>query len=190
MFRERAKQRLVKQIANESGAIEAITQIVAGLEEDLLTQIDELHAAQGIDYYDEIPDAEERSATLQELIFAQLSGNQRQCYVDIELGKHLENAEDAKPYLGLDPDEWEEQKEKWADAYAGKVERAEAMSTEEIAGTHVYQKFGVTLAEFERRVVEWDPGEMLEASIAGNMHAASAGIDRAREEVEAEESGD
>lgn len=180
---EKAKEETMKRAIRQSGALEAVANIIAGLETELLDEVAALEDAAGIDHIDAVPDQEERRETLLALVQAKMGGDPREFYVSEIASQHVENAADAKPYLGLDPEEWESQIATWAESYRSKGAGSD-MTDREIAEEHVRRKFGVSLSEFERNIVEWEQSDMLRRVLAGNVETAIEGVGVVRSELE------
>lgn len=176
-----AQQRLIKRAVENYGAADAMAEIIAGFEMELLEEIALLHEELDVEYLETLPDEEQRKEALTDLATSKLAGDGEGWYVEYSLQEHLEDAEDAKAYLGLDEDDWTEQVETWADLYR---DRGAEGGDRELAALHVERKFDVSLEEFEARVVGWDEAEMLEQQIAGNFQVARDAVRAAREELQ------
>jgi len=179
----------MKQVAEmarnpgESEQVRALVSIIATLEHRQIEQVEQLHEAVGIDGIERTKSQEDREDQLIELIEALASGDLKSWWFEQVAADQLENPEDAKAYADLDADEWEEQKERWADGYRSKTSMAEDYSDEDLARLHVENTFGVSLDEFEREVVEWSGGEALESVLASNFKSVEKGIETATAEL-------
>ncbi|WP_231184726.1 hypothetical protein [Haladaptatus sp. DYF46] len=172
------------QNPTESEQVQALVNIIAALEHQQLAQVEQLHAALDIDGIERTKDQTAREAQLIELIDALAAGNLKGYWLNEVASEHLENPVAAKSYLGLSPDEWEEQQANWAADYREKApEQTADMSDREIAQQHVTMKFGCSLDEFEREIVEWSMGSALERLLASNFQAVSTGIEAATAEL-------
>ncbi len=175
-----SKQKLMESAIKDSDALDHITNIIAGLECELLQEVAELQDAVGLDPL-QVPDPQARQEALASLVVAQMSGDLESWYAEQVLAEHMENAESAAAYLSLDQEEWQAQKETWAEMYRN--QGAEG-STDALTEHHVDQQFGVSLNEFRRQVVEWEPAGVMQHALAGNHRAAMQAVRQVREEVE------
>jgi hypothetical protein len=79
-----------------------------------------------------------------------------------------EDANDPSPYMGLDADEWTSKRQQWAERYRQEGGDGLAqLSDRRLADAHVRSQFGVSLAEFEREIVEWSRGDALREAVSG-----------------------
>jgi len=175
-----SKQKLMESAIKDSEALEHVTNIIAGLECELLQEVADLQDAVGLDPL-QVPDPSARQEGLQSLVVAQMSGDLEGWYADHVLSEHVENESNAAAYLTLEPEDWAEQKATWAEMYR---EQGAEGSDDALAEHHVQEQFGVSLSEFEREIVEWQPAGVMQHALAGNHRAAMDAIRDVREEVE------
>lgn len=191
MIGERLKEKQAKVLASqlvESEAVEELCRVIATMEAAQLEAVADLHDELDVEMIDSVPDVEDRTEQLQLLLQGLMGGDLEDVYLEeIDLP-----AEEVEPYLGMDIGEWEAQIEEWANHYRSQApEAAEGRSDGDLARQHVKHKWGVELATFERRIVEFDPAETAELLFTGNMKTVQEGIERATAEVsDGEESGD
>jgi hypothetical protein len=178
-----AKERMMRRTIAESDAMGAVAQIIAGLEVELLNEVQQLESAAGVEHIDSVPEQDERKETLLGLVQAKMGGDAGQFYLEEVASEHIEEPGDAKPYLSLSDEEWQQQIQTWADSYRAKGVSAD-LSDREIADQHVNRSFGVSLDEFERNVVQWDQGDMLKQVLAGNVQTAIEGVRTVRSELQ------
>jgi hypothetical protein len=189
---EQAKQlKKVGEMAKnpaESEQIQALVHIIAQLEHRQIERVEELHDALDIDAIERTKGQDEREEQLLGLVEALASGDLQGYWLEEVAGEHIENPDDAAPYLGLDQDAWEKQIKKWADQYRETApDVAEKYSDRELAKSHVATKFGVSIDEFEREIVDWSGGEALESLLASNFRAVEGGIEAATAEITEEQ---
>jgi len=174
-----SKQKLMESAIKDSDALDHVTNIISGLECELLQEVADLQDAVGLDPID-VPNPQARQEALASLVIAQMSGDLEGWYAEHVLAEHVENPQDAAAYLALDPEDWPDQKETWAEMYR---EQGADGSADSLAEHHVNQQFGVSLAEFRRQIVEWEPAGVMQHAMAGNHRAAMQAIREVREEV-------
>jgi len=178
------KTAMLKQVLNKSDAVDHLANVIAGLEIEILAEVVMLQNALEVEAVDGVPDQDERKEMLTELAQSQIAGDLDGFYVEHVLAEHVDQADRAKSYLGMDTDEWTEQIEAWAESYRETVEGD--WTDRDLAEYHVRNVWDVTLEEFENRVIAYDQGEVMKSAMAGNMLAAKQAIRRCREEVEAD----
>ncbi len=177
--------RTIAQDPTESEYVQALVTILSTLEHRQLKAVEGLHDALDIEGIEVQADQEDRRDQLLELVDAVASGEFETFWFENVVGEHIENAEDARAYAGLDEDEWSNQIETWAKTYRSKAsEEFEDKTDREVAAFHVVRKFGVSLPEFEREVVNYERREALRTVLAGNFEAVENGIQAATAEVE------
>lgn len=175
------KQRMLESALSNNEAINHVTAIIAGLEHDLLEEVAEVQEAAGVETVD-VPSRASRAEALESLVKAQVSGDLKGWYADYVLPQHLENPEKAKAHIGLDEEDWQEQKQTWADNYSEKVDGE--VDPEQAAETYISNQFGVSVSEFEENVVNWDPGQVMQGALGGNHREAIDGLQDVREAIE------
>jgi len=183
---ERFQQlRQVAQDPTESELVQALVQILVTLEFRQLRAVKGLHDSLDIDGVQINADEEEREQQLLDLVDAIASREFRDWWFSDVVGGKLDNADDAKAYAGLDEGEWEEQKQTWADTWRKRGGESFVEHTDEdLARLHVERKFGVSLREFEREVIEWSRKDAMRTILAGNFEAVEDGINAATATVE------
>lgn len=170
-----------------SDQVQALTTVIATLEHRQLAAVEDLHDGLGLDGLEVGRSVEERQQQLLALVDALASGRFEAWWFEEVVAEHIENHEDARPYAGLSPEEWADQQAAWAETYRERAgDRFEDASTEELARMHVERKFGVSLGEFEREVVEYDRRRTLQTVLAGNFEAVEQGIRTATATVESD----
>lgn len=176
-----AREKVIKRFMDDSNALHHVSSIVAGLEEELLAVVADIQEARDMEPVD-VPDQAERSDVLQDLVRANFSGNLSEWYVEAVLPEHVDNADKAAGYLGLDDQDWDEQMDAWATQYG--LESNEDYTSRDVARHHVDKMFGVSLEEFESNVVDWNPGQCLQAGLAGNMSSAIDALREVRDDLQ------
>lgn len=185
----RIKQlRTVAKNPAESDYVQALVTILVELEHRQLEAVEDLHDALDVDTLDVDSTREKRKDTLLEVADAAASGEFSDFWFEEVIAEHVTDAEEARPYAGLSDEEWSEQIETWADSYRSRApDEFAGDSDREIARQHVSRKFGVSLNEFEREVVDYEMRDALQTLLAGNFTAVEQGIETATAEIEAGE---
>ncbi|WP_459194706.1 hypothetical protein [Halosimplex sp. J119] len=185
---ERFQQlRQVAQDPTESELIQALVHILVTLEYRQLRAVEELHDALDIDGVDIQGAQEEREDQLLDLVDAIASREFKDWWFTEVAGDRLDDVDDAMGYagLGVDSEDWEEQKQTWASVWRDRAgDEFEDKTDEDLARLHVERKFGVSLREFEREVVGWTRKEAMRTILAGNFEAVEDGIQAATATVE------
>ncbi|MCT9095272.1 hypothetical protein [Haloarchaeobius sp. HME9146] len=180
------KLQKVAQDPTESEHIQALVTVVTEIEDRQISAVEELHDSLGIEGLERTKTTEERRDQLLSLVDVMAKGEFEEWWFGEVIADHLDNPDDARSYAALSDEEWETQKERWADTYRDRApEEFERCSDEEIAGLHIERKWGVSLSEFEREVVNYSRAEALETVLAGNLQAVEAGVQHATNAVEA-----
>lgn len=179
----------VMQLANnpaESEQVQAIVTIVAELEYRQLEAVEDLHDALDVDGLEVNGDREARREQLKALVEAIANQNITDYWFEEVASEHIENAEKATAYAGIEEDEWESQIGQWSRAYRRRLpdREHEGMTDRDLAAEHIFNKFGVGIEEFEREVVQFSEGDALRNALARNFEAVEAGIDAATNEVD------
>lgn len=180
-------QQAQKMLKNprESARIRAIAGIITGLERDQRAAVQDLaEAVDGAEVPADLPDGETRLHRLCDAIPALLSGGPFAVYLQQDAPDEFD-PEAAAEYVGMDPDEFAEQVETWADAYRQRVDGDHA--DRELADAHTRNTFGMDLERFEEEVVGFDPADYLRRFIAGPMEEHTAAIEAIAEAAEADE---
>lgn len=170
----------------ESEMMQALATVIATHEHEQIERVEELHDAVGIEGIERTRDVDDRKEQLLGLIEAMAGGDIGSYWLDEVASEHIENADDAAPYLGMEADDWEQQIEQWAEQYRQRSDEAADYTDRELADTHVSSKWGVSLGEFEEEIIDWTAGEALETMLSGNLKAVSTGIEAATEELESQ----
>ncbi|WP_436929065.1 hypothetical protein [Halosimplex halobium] len=183
---ERFQQlRQVAQDPTESELVQALVEILVALEFRQLRAVKGLHDSLDIDGVQINADEEEREQQLLDLVDAIASREFKRWWFTDVVGGKLDNADDAMAYAGLDEGKWEEQKQTWADTWRERGGESFSEHTDEdLARLHVERKFGVSLREFEREVIEWSRKDAMRTILAGNFEAVEDGINAATATVE------
>lgn len=190
MQRVRELQTVV-QDPTQSEYVQALVTIVTTLEHRQLEAVEGLHDALDIDGVDISGTREQREEQLLSLVDAIASGEFETWWFEEVIAEHMENAEDARAYVGLSEEEWAEQRERWADTWRDRGgEEFTEHSDLDLARLHVERKFNVSLREFQREVVEFDRKSAMKTVLAGNFEAVEKGIKAAEAEVRAQREGE
>lgn len=177
--------RTIAQDPTDSEYVQALVTILSTLEHRQLQAVEELHGALDFDGIEVQADEEQRREQLLALVDAVASGEFEAYWFEEVAGENIENPDDARAYAALDEGEWESQIGTWAETYRSKASEEFVNKTDrQVAALHVARKFGVSLAEFEREVVNYDRQEALRTVLAGNFEAVENGIRAATAEVE------
>jgi len=189
---EKAKQKMMgKAMQNaepsEKEAVQALAEVIAGLEHEQAQAIAALVDAAGLDL-DVHHDQQVREQQL--LDTADAVAQQR--LPEYALGQlDVEGTEKAMQHLGSD--EWPEQKREWYKMYRERgvvdgppVDDATDEDVDRAAKLHVPEVFGLSLAEFEQYVVNWDRGAAVEELLAGPLVGHTQTIKHVAAEIDTE----
>jgi len=187
---------LQDQITQQTGAqmfdrfrpqMQALSQVVAKRERAQLELAQRLAEASDADVaVDELPDVEERATQLETMAERASQADLVGWYFEEFAPEHLDKPERAVAYAGLNSDEWEVQKQSWAENYRSTSPEAEAYSDDELAGLHVENTFGVPLEEFEANVVDFRPGKAIQDVLTTNLRTVEAVMTTVAEDMEAD----
>jgi len=182
---QRMKQlQTVVQDPTSSEYVQALVTVLSTLEHRQLQAVENLHDALDIDGVDVQADREAREEQLLSLVEALASGEFEAWWFEEVIAEHIENAEDARAYAGLSEEEWQEQRETWADLWRDRGgEEFESHSDTDLGRLHIERKFGVSLREFEREVVGFNRKDAMQTGLAGNVEAVEQGIKAASAEA-------
>jgi hypothetical protein len=161
----------------ESEKAQALANIVATLENDQLDATEELYRSIGIETDVDRPGVDDRREELLGAVEAMTNGDLRAWFFSSEgpAARWLDQPEDAAAYADLEPEEWRDQIERWADTYRSQGV-GDDLSDGDVAARHVERKFGVDIDTFEQQVVEWSPGAALEHVVARRFVAVEQNI--------------
>jgi len=189
---EKAKQKMMgkamqKAEPSEKEAVQALAEVIAGLEHEQAQAIAALVDAAGLDL-DVHHDQQVREQQL--LDTADAVAQQR--LPEYALGQlDVEGTEKAMQHLGSD--EWPEQKREWYKMYRERgvvdgppVDDATDEDVDRAAKLHVPEVFGLSLAEFEQYVVNWDRGAAVEELLAGPLVGHTQTIKHVAAEIDTE----
>lgn len=171
------------QNPRESEKAQAVTRVLADVEHRQLDALADLEDALGVDVVDVQEDREERQKKLLDVIEAVASNDLKGWWFNEVAAEHLENADDAKHYAGIDSEEWQAQIGRWAEMYREKG-HGEDMTDRELAAYHVRTRFGVDLGTWEREVINWSPMSSVEAVLGGNLLAVESALGELTKAVE------
>lgn len=173
--------------ALESEWAAATLAIVAHRERQLVEHVDELHDELGLDGIDDIPDPDDRVEQIRAFALAMIDDSAAEWWVEHVLADRIDNASEAAQYADLDPEEWADQREQWADTYR---EQGVDGTTDELAAAHTRARYGLDLDEFESVVVEWSDDrqrEAVESVMLGGLDTADQGVVDATEHLRDQE---
>lgn len=155
--------------------MQALAQVVARRERRQLELAQRLADAADTDAsVDELPDVEDRAEQLETMAERASQADLVGWYFQEFAPDYLDNPERAQAYAGLNDDEWEAQKQSWAENYRKTSPEAEAYSDDDLAALHVENTFGVPLEEFEANVVDFRPGEAIQDVLTTNLRTVEA----------------
>lgn len=184
MLGSTAKRKVINRLM-ESGPGDQLTGILARVEHELLSAAVEMENAQGVETLQgDLPTVEERQQALKALLRALINDDFQAVWLEEVAPDLLDNPERAEQYVGMDADEWREQIQAWGEKYR---EAGASGSDGALAEHHVRDVFGVDIATFERRVVEFDRGEEAEKLFAGNFRAVRDSMRAVAEEGHTDE---
>jgi hypothetical protein len=165
--------------------MQALSQVVAQRERAQLQLAQRLADASEADVsVDELPDVEERAAQLETMAERASQADLVGWYFEEFAPDYLDEPARAKPYAGLNDDEWQAQKQAWAQNYRSTSPEADAYSDDELAALHVENTFGVPLEEFRRNVVDFRPGEAIQDVLTTNLRTVEAVMTAVAEDME------
>lgn len=189
MFNNIQRVRELQQVVQdptESEYVQALVTVLSTLEYRQLKAVEDLHDALDIEGVDVQADREAREEQLLSLVDAIASGEFETWWFEEVIAEHIENAEDARTYAGIDEDDWQAQRTRWADTWRERGgEEFEQHSDSDLVRLHVERKFGVSLREFEREVVGFEKTDAMRTVLAGNFEAVEQGIKAASSEARA-----
>lgn len=177
-----------KQLRNpaESEALQLWADSLAQIEHDLQTTLRAHEQALGLEPVDPIT-VEERREEILAFAEAYLGRDIEAFYLENQTPDGLA-AEKARPYLGMEADAWQDQRETWVSRYREQAgERFGEASDEEIVAAHVRRTFGVSLDVFEAAVIEWSAGGALQDAVLGEFELVESRIEQATGAVESGE---
>jgi hypothetical protein len=162
-------RKAAKEVRNpkESEKVRTLVGTLAKIEEAQRRELIALHEALGLDELGDVVEHDHRVDELCDFIQAYTTGDLRAFWLEY-YAPEMERVEDAKAYLGLSDEEWEDQISRWAESYRANADLDE-FTDRDLAREHVMSRFGVSLGEFERMVVNWSPEETMEEAIAGPL---------------------
>lgn len=173
--RKKMKSMAKKLLESEHG--EVALQILTTAERALLESVREQRRAMGLDdNVDELPSREDRAEQLRQLALAAIADEFPQHYVETYLRTRLDHVDDATQYADLDEDEWQTQKQQWADDLR---DQGATGPDDALAGRFVEMRFGVSLDEFRELVVHWPEGreaQEMENIVASGVKTANHAI--------------
>ncbi|MFC7069497.1 hypothetical protein [Halobaculum lipolyticum] len=181
MIRNRAMKKVMGRL-KDMGMIGNLTSIMASAEHEVLTAAKRLEDAQGGDTLGDVPPVEMRKESLEALIDALVAGEVDELWRENVAPELLDTTDGVEKYRAMEDDDWEAQIERWADSYR---EGGAEGSDRALAAHHVTGKWGVSLATFEERVVNWNRGTVAERLFASNFRAACDVMHRTADELEA-----
>lgn len=176
-------QNMAKRFLRSTWA-EGISELIAAVERDLTSAVEDLVAATAAADTDlDVPDAEARAEQLREGVLAIIEGNLREHYI-------TEHADVAKAdrvlqLVQLDEEDWQDRRAGWIEAYRDGG-AAEDLIDEEIVARHLLRHYRLAPEEFVR-LREW-PEEMeneaMRTVLVGNVEAAREAIETVTGEVQ------
>lgn len=183
-----AKQKMVERaIANvtpsETDQGQAAAEIVAGIESEVASSVDRLLDA--VDADDSVDvDHEERKADVLDVFDSVADGDlaERTCR------RHGIDP-DAARYATADGDEWERQKEEWAERHREAGTASADESVDEIADRHCRAVFDSSAATIERVLVDRSTGDRLTDELVTPTLELAEVVDRVADELEDEGDG-
>ncbi|MDH5019040.1 hypothetical protein [Halobacterium rubrum] len=165
--------------------MQALSQVVAQRERAQLQLAQRLADASDADVsVDELPDVEERAAQLETMAERASQADLVGWYFEEFAPDYLDEPARAKPYAGLNDDEWQAQKQAWAQNYRSTSPEADAYSDDELAALHVENTFGVPLEEFRQNVVDFRPGEAIQDVLTTNLRTVEAVMTAVADDME------
>lgn len=181
-LREKAEQ--AKHPEN-SEQVRNLVAIIAKLEAAVQREARAVHEAVG---HPDPPDApkpvDERVEELATLAGAKVRSEFPEWFVQFDAPDGLQKPQQAKAYLGLSEEEWQQQISSWAENYREVADEDLPFEDRELAEKHVTSTFGLSLEEFEREIVYWSPEEMLGETIAGPLEDIASDLGALSEVLE------
>lgn len=172
-----------------SDRAEAVLDIAATAEHDLLAELQRTHDLLDLDHLDEVPAPADRREQLRQMWLAMLEDRFPQWWVE-HCCPRLENPGEAAQYADLSDEEWQEQKAEWAARYRRNGLEGD---DDELAEAHVRKRYDVDLRTFRHLVVTWPENRVadeVEGITAGGVRAAKEGLERVNDELaEREDTG-
>lgn len=158
----------------------AVFSVIAEAESTLVKSVREQHATIGLDTIDEedLPSREDRVTQLQQVALAKIEGRFPEYVVETYISDRLNHADEASDFAAVTDEEWQAQKEKWAEEYR---DAGYEGTDEELARAHVRSRYGADLDEFYALVVNWPEGREgaeLKNVLASGLKMANEGINR------------
>lgn len=147
---------------SETEVAQALARILAHEEQEQLRAATELADAAGVERGEITQSIEERQAELLKIADAIADDSLEEWWLRTVGEQWLEDPDTAQEYLGMEAEEWDDRKESWAEQYR---DRGFDGDTEELAAQHVQTKWNVSLEEFEREVVNWSKGTVVETHL-------------------------
>jgi len=100
-------------------------------------------------------DVEQRTAVFCDIVGAFTPGEPTlgQVWLRHAAPEELKDPEPAQQYLGMDADDWQAQRQTWAEMYR---DAGVDGSRDELASIHVQEQYDVDLATFEEAIIGWD----------------------------------
>jgi len=168
--------------------MQALSQVVAQRERAQLELAQRLADASDAEVsVEELPDVEERARQLETMAERASQTDLVGWYFEEFAPDHLDSPERAAAYAGLNDDEWQAQKQAWAENYRKTSPEAETYSDDDLAGLHVENTFGVPLEEFEANVVDFRPSEAIQDVLTTNLRTVEAVMAAVAADMEASE---
>lgn len=172
------RQAIAKKLLGTE-AFDKLTAVIAQVENELLQAAIRLEEATGERRIGDPPSVDARKEALKGLIEAIVTDSFEDVWLEEVAPTFVDKPEKVEQYLGMDADAWESQIERWGETYRNAGAEG---SDRALADAHVQDQFGVDLAEFEQRVIEFNPGAEAERLFAANFRAVRQTIDRVAEE--------
>lgn len=163
---------------HESDRLRALAEILAEIETAQRDAVMDQREAAGIDPDDgrERIDKEARTSEILDLVDGYGPGGRPLSEVWLARCAEIDGDPAAlSHYASMDGDQWEQQIERWADTYRNSAGEIDA-TDRDLADHHISKKWGVSLSEFERIVIEFDPSDALEDLLAGPSEATERAI--------------
>lgn len=127
-------------------------------------------------------DIETRRSELLDIMEALLSDDLPRYWFEEMTGLSAEEFAEIEPYIGMEPDQWEEQKREWYQGYVDAgildvpVSEASDDAINSVAETFISQKMPVTPQVFVSDVVGWHRGRAIRTLVAGPIESYTATI--------------
>ncbi len=159
---------------------EGISELIAAVERDLTTSVEDLIVTTDADVDLDVPDADDRAEQLREGVLAIIEGDLRDHYIR----EHLDcaKADRVAKLVALDVDDWQDRQDGWMEAYR---EQGVEYPDEEIIDQHLLRTYRLTTADVNR-LREW-PDELqtdaMRTVLVGNVEDAREAIEAVTDEV-------